>query len=396
MTRGARALRVISTVTAAFSLIAACAVSSQAQSSRHGSFVVKVAPGVAASDVAATYGATVTKQDSTFAVAEITPTTGLSAQLRAQLSLDPRVVYSEVEGTVALPEAIANPVYLVWDANTTVGGYANQTAYSQVDLYYPSRYRVQANPIVAVIDTGVDANHPALAGKLLPGKNYVEVGTAPSDIMDGVTNAAYGHGTMVAGIIAKVAPDAQILPLKVLSADGTGDMIDVIKAISYAVRHGASVINLSFGTNTASSALQDAVNAAYAAGVVVVSSAGNDSTSAPHYPAAYSSVLGVGSVESNNVLSSYSNYGTNVQVLAPGSGIRSTYPGGGYANWSGTSFSSPFAAGEAAEILAVHPYYSASRVIYTITSSANSVDRYNRGLYGMLGAGLIDIGDALN
>ncbi len=395
MIRGARALRVLTTVAAAFSVVAV-GLPSRAQSGRTGSFVVKVAVGASADDVARTYGASVSKTVSGLSLSEINAAPGFASQLRAQLALDPRVVYSEPEATVALPEATANPVYLVWDANSVVGGYANQGAYHQIDLTFPSRSKVQSNPIVAIIDTGVDFNHPALAGRLLAGRNYVESGTAPNDILDGVNNAAYGHGTMIAGIIAKVAPDATILPLKALNADGTGSIIDVVHAINYAVRHGASVINMSFGTSVNSAALLDAVNSATEAGVVVVASAGNDATGVAHFPAAYDSVIGVGAVEANDVLSVYSNYGVNVQLVAPGSGIRSAYPGGGYATWSGTSFAAPFAAGEAAEIAAVHPSWSAYRITRQMTSTADSVDYANHGYAGRLGAGILDFAGALH
>jgi subtilisin family serine protease len=235
-----------------------------------------------------------------------------------------------------------------------------------------------------------------LQGRLVTGYNALDAGAAPLDVPDGRNNTVVGHGTMIAGLVVRVSPNSMIMPIRVINGDGFGSMMKVIKGIHYAVRHGASVINMSFETDTYSLALADALDEAYGAGIVLVASAGNDSTSAPRYPAALSNVIGVASVESNDTLSAFSNFGVNASLVAPGSSIRSTFWNGGFATWSGTSFAAPFAAAEAAEILARDQNLSPGQVTYTMLATANSVDYLNPGYVNMLGAGIIDFQAAIN
>jgi len=177
---------------------------------------------------------------------------------------------------------------------------------------------------VAVIDTGVDINHPVLTSVLLPGYDftrnqpgasewldvtgmqsgyvdtntqnqqpgYVQQSTAAvldqstAAVLDGSPYAAFGHGTMTSGLVPLVAPQAKILPLKAFSSDGTGYLSNIVAALYYAVQHHANVVNMSFDLTSSSSALNQAVSYANKAGVVLVAAAGNESTSAPVYPAA--------------------------------------------------------------------------------------------------------------
>ena len=201
---------------------------------------------------------------------------------------------------------------------------------------------------VAVIDSGICADHPDLAGRVLPGWDFVEDDATPQD--------AFGHGCGVAGIIAAnvddgigmagVTPNALILPLLVLDASGIGTYSDVAAALLYAADHGAEVVNLSLGGANPSSVLEQAVNYAADKGVTVVAAAGNTgNTSAVLYPAAYEPVISVGSVDQNLQVSSFSSGGTNVDLLAPGRDVLSLKPDGGYTTMSGTSFAAPYVAG---------------------------------------------------
>jgi subtilisin family serine protease len=161
--------------------------------------------------------------------------------------------------------------------------------------------------------------------------------------------AAFGHGTMVSGIIHLVAPTAQIMPLKAFHADGTGNLSDVLRAIYYATQNNADVLNMSFDFTTYSCELARAVNYAKAYGVVSVASVGNDGQQVVVYPAGLSNVIGVASTSNSDALSSFSNYGQPpVWVGAPGEGIITTYPYGTYAAGWGTSFSAPFVSGTVA------------------------------------------------
>ena len=157
---------------------------------------------------------------------------------------------------------------------------------------------------------------------------------------------------MVAGIVHLVAPTARIMPLKAFGPDGAGYISDVVRAIYYAVKAGARVINMSFSTPQSSPSLRNAVTHAANSGTLCVAAAGNDGEQILVYPAAYTGVIGVASTSNSDVRSSFSNYGSSlVWVAAPGEGVITTYPYGTWAAGWGTSFSTPFVSGTAALML---------------------------------------------
>jgi subtilisin family serine protease len=162
--------------------------------------------------------------------------------------------------------------------------------------------------------------------------------------------AAYGHGTMVAGIIHLVAPSSTILPLKAFSSDGTGYTSNILRAIYTAVRANSQVINMSFNLTSYSEEVKQAIQYANRRGIISVAAAGNNGNQELVYPAALTNlVIGVASTSNDDQRSSFSNYGSQlVWVAAPGEGIVTTYPYGTYAASWGTSFSTPFVAGTAA------------------------------------------------
>lgn len=217
-----------------------------------------------------------------------------------------------------------------------------------------------AGAVVAIVDTGIDAAHEDLAGALVPGADFV--GDSYSSEQGRVD--PQGHGTHVAGIVAAragngrggagIAPQARVMPLRVLDADGAGWNSDIAEAIIYATDHGADVINLSLGGPTRDEATKTAVEYAVARGVVVVAAAGNNRLkgNAPTFPAAYDAVIGVGSITRTDTASEFSNTGAYVDVVAPGSDIYSTAPRAlepaGYRLMSGTSMATPHVAALAA------------------------------------------------
>jgi len=236
---------------------------------------------------------------------------------------------------------------------------------------------------VADIDTGVDPNHPVLKASLITGYDFTRNqsgGSEMSDVsqstvavldgdkiaqvsqstvavldqstvavLDGNGYEAFGHGTMTAGIIHLAAPQAKIMPLKAFQANGTGYNSDILRAIYYAVGHGAKVINMSFNYTTNSKELANAINYATAQGVICVAAAGNSGVQANVYPAALKNVIDVASTSNYDVPSTFSNYGAPpVWLAAPGEGVMTTYPFGTYAAGWGTSFSAPYVSGTVA------------------------------------------------
>ena len=203
---------------------------------------------------------------------------------------------------------------------------------------------------VAVVDTGVDTAHPGLTGSLVPSTEWRDFIDNDNNPMEPSGGGAYGHGTAVAGLILQVAPKAKILPIRVLDQNGRGDLDDVIQAINHAVNSGAQVINLSLGALEWYTPLVDAIGYANSRGVWVVASAGNQGQkNVITYPGRWgwwlANVIGVGSVDNDDMLSSFSSYGGDVFSWAPGSNLTSFYPGSRSAKVRGTSFAAPLVAG---------------------------------------------------
>jgi subtilisin family serine protease len=240
---------------------------------------------------------------------------------------------------------------------------------------------------IAILDTGVDVEHEDLRDNVVPGVDLVNNDDDPED--------DNGHGTACAGIaaarannavgIAGVAPDAHIMPVKVLDEHGWGTYVDLAEGIRWASEHGARVISISAGSYAASRSLAEAVAQARAAGALVVASVGNDGTSAPMYPATMPGVLGVGALTETNAAADYSNTGIAVDVVAPGDSITSTLPGNRYKSVGGTSIAAAFASGVAALAMSSPNNQGAGDIEALLRSSADSMgtanekDRYGAG-----------------
>lgn len=290
--------------------------------------------------------------------------------------------------------------------STVPSNYSSQTATNIIRLGDArAATKLTGLGTVAIIDTGADPGHPALTGVLVSGYDFTRNTPGFSELADldpavaaqlqqsstsildaqntlqlnsssiAILNqsstsildqsstsildsnlAEFGHGTMTAGIVHLVAPTAKIMPLKAFRADGSSNLSDIILAIYYAADHGANVISMSFSMPQSSPGLQAAVQYALSKNVITIASSGNDGMKTLVYPASYNGVQGVGSSTSNDLRSSFSNYGSGVVTFAaPGEGVITTYPGGNYAAGWGTSFSTPMVAGAAALVLQSRP-----------------------------------------
>ncbi len=341
-------------------------------------------------------------------------------QIVTAMSNDPTIEYAEINLIASAPEASGRDIY-GWpdgDTETSLQQESNprllfefewEMSGSESAHYYqqPAVHHIKAdqslsqgdNIVVAVIDTGIDLNHPLLSGSITENRyDFIDDDAIPQDEPnnrdddgDGFIDEAAGHGTHVAGIVHLVAPEAQIMPLRVLDSDGQGNSFIVAEAMLYALENGADVINLSLGTTYQSQFLLDVVAQVTDAGVVVVAAAGNLGEDTPQYPAAADCALAVTAIGPGQIKTEYANYGTWVDLVAPGERIYSTYPNSSFAWWNGTSMSAPFVAGQAALIISHAPSLTLEEIGDLIAGTAVSLDNANPDYAGQLGAGLIDI-----
>ena len=272
-----------------------------------------------------------------------------------RLATDPRVVFSEPDAILETAEGSQSTVAFS-EATRSWGDVEDQSALTRIGAAAAQHYGRGSGERVAILDTGIDLDHPALAGAIdLPG---IEVGvtTDPGDDrpeavdtnQDGIVDGSLGHGTHVAGIVHAVAPDAKLLAVRVLDSDGVGEAFRVAQGIVAAIARGADVINLSLGLPESSRSIAAAVDLARSSGTVVVAAAGNRDVSTLDFPAAYPPVLAVAGTDPDDRKATFSDFGDAVDLAAPAVGILSTYWDGTYARWSGTSMACPFVAGTAA------------------------------------------------
>lgn len=215
-----------------------------------------------------------------------------------------------------------------------------------------------AGVTVAVIDTGVDLEHPYLKRNLTHPETWLDLidrdryPQEEGDYEDS-HSSAYGHGTVVAGIVLQMAPHARILPIRVLGEDGRGHVSDVVEAVHHAIQHGVDIINLSLGSTVRSEALNDVISLASSQGIFITMSAGNTGAQ-PTFPAAqaseqrlpgYSHRIAVTSVDNADTKSGFAAFGAAVGLAAPGESVWGPAPEELLAAWSGTSMAAPMAAG---------------------------------------------------
>ncbi|HEX7287599.1 MAG TPA: S8 family serine peptidase [Candidatus Angelobacter sp.] len=387
-------------------------------------FVLTVAP-ANAQTVLTSHGLTVIKEihDGANCVYLVRSASADVASVETEVEKDLLVAGFEPEQSIGLPELSGATQSNLTQATATVTGtLPGRTLVTFFGSTVPSNYTSQAATsivrlddarnathltgagTVAIIDTGADPNHPALAGVFVGGYDFTRDTIGFSELADLDPNTAaalqqsispilgsqnvyilnpytaaildqsispilgqsispilggtgdFGHGTMVAGVVHLVAPTAKIMPLKAFRADGTSNLSDIINAVYYAADNGANVISMSFSMPQSSPGLQTAIQYALNKNIAVVAASGNDGQKTLVFPASYGGVQGIGSTDSNDARSTFSNYGSGVTAFAaPGEAVITTFPGGYYAAGWGTSFSAPMFAGAASLVLQARP-----------------------------------------
>lgn len=309
---------------------------------------------------------------------------GRAAEAITRLTVCPGVRYVE-------------PNYRVYIADTIPSDPHWNLQYGLINIRAPQGWDLSTGSqsvTIAILDSGVDLGHLDLAGKLVPGYDFVNNDASPQD--------DNGHGTHVAGIaaaasnnavgIAGVSWGARIMPVKVLNVAGNGTFANVAAGIIWATDHGAQVINLSLGGNNPSQILLDAIDYAASRGVVLVAATGNAGSNFVLYPARYPQVIAVGATNSSNAHAGFSNYGPEVDLAAPGESIYSTLVGG-YGYSSGTSMSAPFVSGLAAILRGIPGNGSPGLIAFQMESTA--LDIGPPGIDEFHGHGLIQIDAAM-
>ena len=313
---------------------------------------------------------------------------GQASAALAALQRDPSVALAHPSRPVRIQETPNDPNWSL--------------QYGAVHIQSPQAWDITTGTVsvtIAIVDTGVDLTHPDLQPNIIMGINVISPTLSPQD--------DHGHGTHVAGIAAAVGNNnlgvagttwnARIMPVKVLDQTGNGDDAGVAVGIVWAADHGAQVINLSLGGPCPSPVMEMAVTYAYTMGVTVVAAAGNYGiTSDPRVlcPAASPHAIAVGATDQSNNRASFSNYGPELDLAAPGVSIYSTTLGGGYDYKSGTSMATPFVAGAAA-LLAGWPQFSTPDAIrIALEATALDLGAVCRDPY--FGAGLVQVFAALN
>ncbi len=324
------------------------------------------------------------------------------------------------------PAALYDDTPVSYHGTVVWNGYLTQTAVEVVRAPETSaHWHLTGAGIVAIVDTGVDPGHPALRKALIDGYDFTrdqgggsemaDVDQRTAAVLDDAEPAhvnqqtiavvdqrtaavldddnslrAFGHGTMVAGVVHLIAPRASILPLKAFRADGTGYASDIIRAIYHAVKKDAKVISMSFSFASPSTEVRKATEHATKKKVICVAAAGNDGAAVLKYPAALANVTGVASTTDVDTRSTFTNYGPRlVWLAAPGEGVVTTYPWGSYAAGWGTSFSVPMVSGAAALMVQVSSSLDQSKADRALADAVYISPELNNGrldLYTAIGA----------
>lgn len=401
--RTLRPLLLASLIAATFAPAAAHAQSGRPDGTVAREVLLQVQSGYTINELATQYGLTVLAQFGSRPIWRTRTAPGQTVKATVMaLSADPRVVYAEAHLRQQAPEARHN---VVWAIGGNDGQWAAQWAAAAMRLPQAHAHATGAGVKVAVLDSGIDLDHPTLAPRLarnaqghVLGRDFVDADDHPAEV-GGTSHAAYGHGTHVAGLVALAAPGAHLMPARVLTPEGWGNTWVLAEALAWAVdpdgdpatNDGARVINISLGGLKPTRLLSQAIGLATCdsddddddgfeadelrcnlhGGAAVIAAAGNGgSAREKQYPAAEPGVDGLLAVAASRQdlrLADFSNRGKWIHIAAPGHQIMSTVPVANWASWSGTSMAAPLTAGVAALLWQQHPSWKAVDVTKRIT-----------------------------
>jgi len=346
-------------------------------------FIVRLAPNQNIEDVAATYGAIVlaSYQPRGLYLLGTDPNVP-DADQDSEFDFDDRIEGDEQNSENCVAEGHTQS-FFVRIAEQTVG---KQPVASFVSLPFAHRLSTGAGVAVAVLDTGV-APHSYLVGAIAPGGyDFIDGDT---DVNDTGAGVMAGHGTFVAGLIHMVAPDAKILPIRVMDSTGMGTSFLIAEGIYHAIDHGARVINISMSSPENSIIVADAIADALSLGIIVVASVDNRDSDDKVYPAANAGVIAVASTDMADVKSAFSGYGSYVDLCAPGEDLVSILPNNQFAVASGTSFSAALVSGTSALVTARFDSQGCSTINTQLLESALDLTRTNGETAEDLGFGRV-------
>jgi len=363
----------------------------------HGRFkpdelIVKLLPGYDVDSINTKYG-TITKghQVETDVYLLRVPAGKDVEKLAAEIAAEPGVSYCTPNYYMSAPEGLQRSSPFL--DQQVKGDVESQPAATVLQLPAAQEYTDGTDVKVAVIDGGVDLDHPwllAQPGSIVSCWDYVD---NDSLVYDELGGSCTGHGTFVASIVRLTAPNAEIRVYRVLDTAGQGDGFSISSAVLKALADSCQVINLSLGMSGVHDGLDEALKLARQQDVLVVASAGNDSTdltSVFPFPASREYCIAVAALDSVDYKADFSNYGLKVDLCAPGTWIYAPYPDCMYAWWDGTSFSAPFVTGLAALAKSLGDSLSMIRIDTLLRQMASSVDSLNPEYAGLLGNGLIN------
>jgi subtilisin family serine protease len=359
--------------------------------------VVELEPGISIDTIIERYGVTTLESIPQWNIWRLLTPDGEVDPILDLMKHDEEIARAEPHRNLETPEGTKRSMSDL-DLAITAHMFHNQIALETVNVAQAHDSYTGHRVRIAILDTGISIDHPEIAEQIVElgtdfaGGNGTGVAQANGidDDGDGLIDESADHGTFVAGIISLVAPEAQLIPVRVLEADGKGTSFAVAKGILYAIGSGADVINLSLAMAHDSRVVERAIEDAKDAGIVVVAASGNRDVEVVDFPANLGETVAVAAVDAGKVRVQFSSYGPEIDVSAQGNELVSTLTGDGFAHWEGTSFAAPFVTGAVALLLQKYPGLALDEIRQLLQQTAQP-DNNGPELDGLMGAGVVDV-----